>query len=129
MATQNGSGRGRDLPRTSKHLQFRNELPFPYRSAALAWPVEPFLKCGLPDRKEAGLSAPRIASFSVWGTVGCSFFLFCPELDCRYVFASGVIGSVSAQACLTRMLKEIQRDGEWFGVQEGPKWTQECKKV
>lgn len=76
MATQNGSGRGRDLPRTSKHLQFRNELPFPYRSAALAWLVEPFLKCGLPDRKEAGLSAPRIASFSVWGTVGCPSFCF-----------------------------------------------------
>lgn len=129
MATQNGSARGRDLPRTSKHLQFRNELHFPYRSAALAWLVEPFLKCWLSDRKEAALSAPWIISFSVWGTVGCPFFLFFPELDCRYVFASDVIWSVSAQACLTKMLKEILRDGEWFGVQEGPKWTQKCKKV
>lgn len=63
------------------------------------------------------------------GTVGCPFFLFCPELDSRYVFASDVIWSVSAQACLMRMFKEIQRDGEWFGVHSlsGPRSVRRFK--
>lgn len=57
--------------------------------------------------------------FSVWGTMGCRFFLFCSDLDSRYVLPLVSFGVCSPQACLKRMLNEMQRDGGQFGVQEG----------
>lgn len=91
-------------------------MHFPYRGAALAWVVIPLKKCLLPATKEASLSAPWLPEFSVWGTVGYPFFLFCSDLDSRYVLSLMSFGARSPQACLKRMLHEMQTDGGRWGA-------------
>lgn len=51
--------------------------------------------------------------------MGCPFFLFCSDLDSRYVLPLVSFGVCLPQPCLKRMLNEMQRDGGQFGVQEG----------
>lgn len=80
LATENGSGRGRQLPRASKHLRFGMKCIFLTESAVLGLISCAFYKMFLAGKKEGCFSAP----WSVGGS-GCPFFLFYWDLDSRYV--------------------------------------------
>lgn len=70
------------------------------------------------------------SEFSVWGTMGCPFFLFCSDLDSRYVLPLVSFGVCSPQACLKRMLNKMQRLGTIRGAggPSGPKNVRRLKQ-
>lgn len=61
------------------------------------------------------------------GTMHCPFFLFCSHLDPRYVLPLMYFGVCWAQACLKKMLNEMQKDFGQRGVREGPSGPQSVR--